>query len=198
MKPSSSQERQSGRPREPETDQRILLAAQQLLAQQGFVRMSMDNVALKAGVTKPTVYRRYPNKIVLALEAVRAFCDLNPPHYVGSTRADLLEQMRQFQTAMSRPHGMALLGTMLAEEHHNPTLLEQFRQYLVLPRRLAIATILERARHNGEFPKDANLELAGDLLVGAFYAHYLSGAPFSGAWADGVVDAVLRSVKARL
>jgi AcrR family transcriptional regulator len=188
--------RNPGRPREPETDQRILDAAQRLMAQFGYVRMSMDAVAAEAGVTKPTVYRRYPNKIELALAAIVELCDKDPVLTTGQTRTDLIAQMRQFRQAMNRPHGMSLLGTVLAEESETPELLERFREYLVVPRRQAVQTILETAQSNGELRPKTNLELMTNLLIGCYYAHYLSGKPFVKRWEEQVVDAVLASILA--
>jgi AcrR family transcriptional regulator len=184
-------DRNPGRPREPETDERIIAAAQRLLASQGFVRMSMDAVALEAGVTKPTIYRRYPNKIDLALAAVVAFCDLNPPKYKALTRADLIAQLKQFRAAMDRPNGMSLLGTMLAEESENPELLARFREYLVIPRRQAIQEILQAAKTRHELKPNPNLELVTNMLIGTYYAQYLAGHSFAKSWEEDVVDAVL-------
>jgi AcrR family transcriptional regulator len=184
-------DRNPGRPRAPETDRRIIATAQRLLASQGFVRMSMDAVALEAGISKPTIYRRYPNKIDLALAAVVAFCDLNPPKYKNQTRADLIAQLKQFRSAMDRPNGMALLGTMLAEESENPALLEKFREYLVVPRRQAIQEILRAAKTRHELKPNPNLELVTNMLIGTYYAQYLVGQKFSKNWEEDVVDAVL-------
>ncbi len=194
MDTNNTIERPPGRPREPETDQRIIAAAQRLLASQGFVRMSMDAVALEAGVTKPTIYRRYANKIDLALAAVVAFCDLNQPQYKNQTRADLIAQIRQFKNAMQRPNGMALLGTMLAEEAETPELLARFREYLVVPRRQAIARILEAAKARGELKAKADLELASNMLIGTYYAQYVSGQGFARDWEETLVDLVLGSL----
>lgn len=188
-------ERGPGRPREPETDQRILEAALRLMAQGGFVRMAIDQVAAEAGVTKPTIYRRYPSKIQLALAAIQSFCDEDPPVYSGDTRADLVAQMRQLQRALDRPHGMAMLGTMLAEEPANPELLANFREALIFPRRRAISAILERARARGELRPDADLGLAINMLVGAYYAQYLAGAPFAESWPEQVSDALLAGLR---
>lgn len=188
-------ERGPGRPREPETDERILEAALQLMAKGGYVRMSMDAVAAEAGVTKPTIYRRYPGKIQLALAAIVAYCDKEPPVYTGDTRADLVAQMAAFRRALDRPNGMVMLGTVLAEEYQTPELLASFREYLVAPRRLAVHTILERALQRGELAPGANLELAANMLIGAYYAQYLAGIPFADHWAEQVVDLALHSLR---
>jgi AcrR family transcriptional regulator len=189
-------ERGPGRPREPATDERILDAALHLMAQGGYVRMSMDAVAAEAGVTKPTIYRRYPGKLQLALAAIIAFCDKEPPVYSGDTRGDLVAQIAQLRRALDRPYGMAMLGTMLAEEHETPELLASFREYLIYPRRRAVRAILDRAAGRGELAADADLALATNMLIGAYYAQYLGGEPFAASWAERVVDATLCSLKA--
>jgi AcrR family transcriptional regulator len=186
-----------GRPREPDVDQRILDATFRLMAQHGYVRMSMDAIAAEAGVTKPTIYRRWPAKIELAMAALVAYCDASRPVVVGDTRADLTAEMEHFHRAISRPYGMSLLGTVLAEEHETPALLAAFREYLVVPRRRTLRSILDAAQARGELRPGADLALAVNLLVGAYYAQYLVGAPFAGDWSDNVVDALLAGLLPR-
>jgi AcrR family transcriptional regulator len=183
--------RRPGRPRTPDVDRRILDAALRLMAQSGYVRMSMDLVAAEAGVTKPTIYRRYANKVELAMAAVVAYCDQAPPLYSGATRPDLIAQLDHFRRAIERPNGMAMLGTVLAEEHETPELLAGFREHLVFPRRQALRTILERAQARGEIRPDCDLGLAAAMLIGAYYAQYLAGAPFPADWSARVVDQAL-------
>lgn len=186
--------RTPGRPREPHTDERILDAAFRLMAQQGYVRMSMEAVAAEAGVTRPTIYRRWPSKIELAMAALVAYCDSSRPLVVGETRTDLIAEMEHFRRAILRPYGMSLLGTVLAEEHETPELLAAFRQSLVAPRRQALAAILQAARVRGELHADADLGLAVNMLVGALYAQYLADTPFAEDWSTRVVDAALASL----
>jgi AcrR family transcriptional regulator len=193
--PSNGAQRAPGRPRGPETDGRILDAAFRLMAQQGYARMSMDAIAAEAGVTKPTIYRRWPSKIELAMAALRAYCDASRPAVVGDTRADLVAEMAHFRRAISRPYGMSLLGTVLAEEHETPELLAAFREYLVVPRRRALRAILDAAQARGELRPDADIAIAVNMLVGAFYAQYLAAAPFAEDWSEKLVDAVLAGLK---
>jgi AcrR family transcriptional regulator len=187
-------ERSPGRPREPETDQRILDAALRLMAEQGYARMSMDQIATAAGVTKPTIYRRYTGKIQLAMAAIVAYCDAAPVVEIGETRADLIAQLNQLRHALDRPNGMGMVGTVLSEERETPALLAGFRQHLVAPRRQMVRAILERARNGGELRSDADLSTAATLLVGAYYAHYLGGTPFPAGWTERVVDLVLTAI----
>jgi AcrR family transcriptional regulator len=187
--------RTPGRPRAPHTDERILDAALRLMAQQGFVRMSMDAVAAEAGVTRPTIYRRWPSKIELAMAALVAYCDVTLPAVVGDTRTDLIAELEHFRQAILRPNGMSLLGTVLAEEQETPELLAAFRQYLVVPRRQRLAAILAAAQTRNELDEDADLGLAVNMLVGALYAQYLAATPFAADWSTRVVDAVLASLR---
>ncbi|WP_129626595.1 TetR/AcrR family transcriptional regulator [Candidatus Oscillochloris fontis] len=100
-------ERVPGRPREPVVNRRILDAALHLMVQSGYIRMTMDQVATLAQVTKPTIYRRYPSKIQIALAAIASYCDQAPPNYNGDTRNDLIAQMENFRHGLDRPHGNA-------------------------------------------------------------------------------------------
>jgi AcrR family transcriptional regulator len=187
-------QRAQGRPRAPHTDERILDAALRLMAEQGFVRMSMDTVAAAAGVTKPTIYRRWPSKIELAMAALVAYCDVTLPEVVGDTRTDLIAEMEHFRRALLRPNGMSLLGTVLAEEHKTPELLAAFRKYLVAPRRQRLTAILAAAQARGELREGADSGLAVNMLVGALYAQYLAATPFAEDWSTRVVNAVLVSL----
>ena len=187
--------RAPGRPREPGTDARVLDATFRLMAQHGYVRMSMDAVAAEAGVTKPTIYRRWPTKIELAMAALVAYCDASRPAVLGDTRADLIAEMEHFRRAISRPYGMSLLGTVLAEEHETPELLAAFREYLVAPRRRALRAILDAAQGRGELKEGAEIDLAVNMLVGTFYAQYVAATPFSNDWSEHLVDAVLAGLR---
>ncbi len=189
--PPIHDERGPGRPREPDLDARILAATLELLARHGYARLSIDAVAAAAGVTRPTIYRRYANKIELAVSAVIAYCGQIPLHYTGDLRADLIAQMEHFRQALDRPHGMSMLGTMLAEEHDTPELLAVFREYLVQPRRTALRALLQRGQAEGAIRPDAPTELVIQMLIGAYYAQYLEGTPFAPNWSSTLVDTVL-------
>jgi len=188
---TTAPERTPGRPRAPDVDDRILQATLHMLAQHGFARLSIDAVAAAAGVTRPTIYRRYPNKIHLATAALIAYCDQIPCTYTGDLRHDLIAQMTHFRHALDRPYGMAMLGSMLAEEHDTPELLAVFREYLVLPRRAALRALLTEGQQRGQVAPDAPLELVIQMLIGAYYAQYLEGTPFDPDWSTQIVDTVL-------
>jgi Tetracyclin repressor-like, C-terminal domain len=116
------------------------------------------------------------------------------PAETGDTRADLVAQLRHFRDGIERPFGMAMFGTVLAEEHHNPELLAQFREHVVEPRRRMLRSVLEGARARGELAADADLESAVNSFIGSFYASYLAGAAVPRDWPRRVVELILDGV----
>jgi AcrR family transcriptional regulator len=165
------------------------------MAERGYARMSVDAVAARAGVSKPTVYLRHASKAELATAALAAYQQRALPRPTGDTRADLVALLRHLRRGVERPFGMAMIGTVLAEEHHTPELLALFRERLVAPRRGALRAVLEAARERGELRPGADLDAAVQALVGAYYAQYLEGRPFPRRWPGSVVDVVLDGLR---
>jgi len=180
-----------GRPRSPDADQAILEAALALMARDGYARMSVDAIAAEAGVSKPTLYLRYPNKAALATAALAHTREQTTPRDTGETRTDLVALLGHFRAGVERPFGMAMVGTVLAEEHHTPDLFAQFRKYLVEPRRQMLRGVLERAQARGELSTDADVETAVNALIGSFYARYLAGGRIPRDWPQRAVAVVL-------
>jgi AcrR family transcriptional regulator len=190
-------EGRGGRPRSPAVDEAILAAAREELAERGYARMSMDAVAARAGVSKPTIYLRHATKADLATAAIASMRVEPRPAPTGDVRADLIGHLRLLRAGLERPHGMATFGTVLAEEHETPELLELFRERLVRPRRRELRAVLEAARDRGELRPDANLDVAVAALVGAFFGRYLAGDPLGGRFTSTLVDTVLEGVRKR-
>jgi AcrR family transcriptional regulator len=184
-----------GRPRSQDVDDAILAAARAELAQRGYARMSVDAVAARAGVSKPTIYLRHPTKAELATAAIASMRVQPRPAPTDDLRADLLAHLELLRQGLVRPNGMTMLGTVLAEEHETPELLALFRERLVTPRRQELRAVLEAARDRGDLRPDANLEVAVNALVGAFFARYLAGEPLGGRFSSTLVDTVLFGVR---
>ena len=182
-----------GRPRRSEIDDAILDACFAVLGSVGYARMSLDAVARHAGVTRPTIYRRFDGKEDLVIAALsraqRGIVDLPD---TGDVRNDLVAQLRSLRQTLTRPNGMAVIGSMLAEEHSSPALLAGFRAEVVGPRRAPARRVLARLGRDEE-----EVETMVDLLFGACYARYVAGEPMTDAWVDAVVDLLLGGVSAR-
>ena len=164
------------------------------MSRHGYARTSIDAISEASGVTKPTIYLRFPGgKSEVATKALAQARDSRPVLETGDTRADLIAHVRLFRTGVSRPYGMAMLGTVLAEEHDTPELLAFFRKHVIEPRPSTARSIARR----GEIRRDADVEMAAQMLVGAYYAQYLAGVPFREGWDERVVDLVLAAVGPR-
>lgn len=201
MKPAvpsaASPGRAPGRPRSRETESRILEAALRLLAEEGYRRMSLDQVAAEAGASKPTLYRRWPSKADLATAALRTIQLAEPPVDTGSTLGDLTGTLENFRRSLLRPQGMTLIGTVLAEEFQTPELLRLFRERIVARRRAMLRAILERAEQRKELRPGADLDAAVNLLVGAFYARYLAASEIPLSFAGEVAGIVWNGIAAQ-
>jgi AcrR family transcriptional regulator len=188
--------RAPGRPRSTRVDDAILDAALAELGERGYARMSVDAVAARAGVSKPTIYLRHPTKADLATAAIASMRVRPRPGPTDDVRADLIAHLRLLRAGLERPNGMTMLGTVLAEEHETPELLAFWRERLVAPRRRELKAVLEAARARGELRPDANLEVAVTALVGAFVARHLAGDSLGGRFVTALVDTVLDGVSA--
>jgi AcrR family transcriptional regulator len=151
-----------GRPRNEECDRAIEAAALDLLVEEGFAGMSMEGVAARAGVGKATIYRRWPAKEDLVLDAVIRRCQ---EHVVspdtGSVRTDLLEMLR----ASLRKFQIdgRIMRAFAAEQSFHAELARAFQGTFVAERRDAMREILERGVARGELGEDADLDLLVDV-----------------------------------
>jgi AcrR family transcriptional regulator len=186
-----------GRPRSRGVDEAILTAARTELAERGYARMSVDAVAARAGVSKPTIYLRHATKADLATAAIASMRVEPRPAPTNDVRADLIAHLRLLRSGLERPYGMATVGTILAEEHETPELLALFRERLVDPRRRDLRAVLDAACDRGEMCPRADLDVAVAALVGAFYGRYLAGDPLSGRFVSRLVDTVLDGIRQR-
>jgi AcrR family transcriptional regulator len=187
--------RPRGRPRQAALDRRILEAALHLMAERGYTRMSLDDVAAAAHTTRATIYLRYASKAALATAAIiharRAFF---LPSATGDLRRDLVGQLRHFQESMAAPYSLPIIGTALAEEHTTPDLLTVLREYVVGSRRQMIRSILQEAQSRNELAPVADVDLAVAQLVGSYYALSIAGEPIPPDWPERVVDQVFAGI----
>jgi AcrR family transcriptional regulator len=186
-----------GRPRSPEVDRNILCAVMKVMARSGYAGMSIEEVAAEAGVSRPTIYLRYPGKAELATAALASYRDRGRPQETGDTHADLVARLRHFRRGVERPFGMAMIGSVLAEEHATPELLMLFRERVVEPRREELGEVLEHAQERNELGEAADAEAAVNMLVGSYYAQYLAGDPFPDGWPETVVGTILEGLNLR-
>jgi AcrR family transcriptional regulator len=190
--------RAPGRPRSEKAHKAILTAAMELLFDQGLHAMSMDEVARRAGVSKATIYRWWPSKELLALDALAVEWASTAPadkRQTGSLRGDLLARFLPWVRQLNqRPYARVVAG-LVAEAQTNPEFAELYRQYFVQARRDATRELLVQARDRGEIAATTDLEVALDLFYGPVYHRLLHGhAPLTEQFARQVIDYVIAAI----
>jgi AcrR family transcriptional regulator len=185
-----------GRPRSETAHKAILEAAAELLLARGLGSVSMDAVAERAGVSKATIYRWWPTKETLALDALyHDWATVPPARDTGSLRGDLLSLLRPWaRLAASRPYGR-VIAALLTEAQSNPAFAVEYRERFVNPRREQGRAIFRRAIERGEIPAGTKVEVALDLLYGPLYHRLLHGhAPINDRFIREVVDTALGGI----
>jgi AcrR family transcriptional regulator len=189
-----------GRPRSQRASQAILGSAMDLLLDKGLNAMSMDDVARRAGVSKATIYRWWPSKERLALDALAAEWAATTPAEKGDTgtlRGDLLARFRPWVRQLNRRPYARVVAGLVAAAQTDAEFADLYRQHFVQPRRDATRTLLLRAHDRGEIASDTDLEVTLDLLYGPIYHRLLHGhAPLTEPFARHVIDAVIAATSA--
>ena len=187
-----------GRPRSEKAHEAILTAAAELLLARGLGAVSMDTVAERAGVSKATIYRWWPTKQMLALDALYHEWDTArpSPRDTGSLRGDLLSLLRPWiRRVRARPYGR-VIAALITEAQTDPGFAEQYRARFVEPRREPARALFRRAIERGEIAA-GDFEIALDLLYGPIYHRLLHGhAPLSDRFLEAVVDSALAGLAA--
>jgi AcrR family transcriptional regulator len=187
---------QRGRPRSEKARRATLEAAAELLLEKGLTAVSMDAVAARAGVSKATIYRWWPTKETLALDALyHEWASVPPARDTGSLRGDLLSLLRPWaRLASKRPYGRAI-AALVTETQMDPVFARQYRTRFVEPRRDQGRAIMRRAIGRGEIPADTKIEVALDLLYGPIYHRLLHGhAPLNDRFVRDVIDIALDGI----
>lgn len=183
----------AGRPRSEEAHQAILDATLELLAEVGFSALTVEGVAARAGVGKATIYRRWPSKVPLVVEAfgqLPAFEDAD----TGSLAGDLKTMLRAYLELFHQTPLATVLPALASERAHDPALAELFNPVLS-QRRSPLLSALERARARGEIPPDTDLELAADLIVGPIAVRlFFTGRRIQAKLVDPMVEMALRGI----
>jgi AcrR family transcriptional regulator len=187
-----------GRRRSTHSHRAIIDATQQLLVERGYAGVTIEGVAARAGVGKQTIYRWWPSRAALVLEAYLAGQEaVAPPAAKDTVREDVRAVLGWLIAVLAEPTGGHVVAGLVGDLQRDRDLAEGFHRQVVPVRREAMLAALERGRERGEIRSDADLELAVDTLHGAvFYRLLLSGEPLDDAFATRLADQVLAGIYA--
>lgn len=185
----------AGRPRSEEAHRAILDATLELLQEVGFSALTVEGVASRAGVGKATIYRRWPSKLPLVVEAfgqLPAFEDVDTGTLAGDLKEMLTRYLREF---LSTPLA-TVYPSLAAERAHNPEL-GQVLDPVLRNRRRPLVAALQRAVARGEVAPGVDLDLAADLVVGPIAVRlFFRGMKIHPSMVDPMVDLALGGVRA--
>ncbi|PRW62362.1 TetR family transcriptional regulator [Actinopolyspora mortivallis] len=156
----------------------MLEATVSLLAERGVEAMTMDAVASTAGVSRSTLYRHWPERLPLLIDAVEhlgiQLRDTSPEtaDSEGELEAELQRVIGQLGAGLRSPRWGAIAGSLAVASEHDETLAEVYRAY-VHNRRQEVISVLRRAQRDGELADSIDLEWAVSLLAGPIYYHRL-------------------------
>jgi AcrR family transcriptional regulator len=144
-----------------------------LLRRRGFADLSIEAIAADAGVGKTTVYRWWPNKGSLVVDAFASSTEgeLHFPDS-GSVFRDVSVQLNQWLSILRSPRGCTV-AAVIAAGQSDPDLLEAFRARFLRPRREEAYRTLRRGIERGELPCNLDLDVVLDILYGAIYMRFL-------------------------
>lgn len=159
-----------GRPPSARVDDAIRQATLALLEEAGYMGMSVEQVAKRAGVGKAAIYRRWRSKAELVFAHLLHDLDLRPPDDGGSLRADLAVLAHHLVVRLSDPIAVRALRGLLAEVHEDAALTERFTATFLARERALLAVVLDRAVARGELVDRPDLAWVHALLVGPVVA----------------------------
>jgi AcrR family transcriptional regulator len=164
--PADPDRKGPGRPRSVRVDEAIIAAVIELLAEGTTAEaLSIEAVAARAGVGKATIYRRWPNKDALLIDAVASLKGPPPELDGASIREDLISLLYP----VGRRESTSVLPCLIGELKRSP-LLHQCYQQVIEPRRQMMRDVLERGVASGELRPDLDLEVVMAMLVGPMVA----------------------------
>ncbi|MDF1845838.1 MAG: TetR/AcrR family transcriptional regulator [Parvibaculaceae bacterium] len=191
-----SEKPKRGRPRSEAARRAILNAASTLLEEGGISAVTMEAVAARAKVGKPTIYRSWPNARALAMATLME-ADSAPTNVreTASPLADLERQLLKVVDKFATKRG-GQVRLMLAAAEQDSEIAKGFRNQVILKSRVEGRDLLTRAIDAGDIRADANIEIALDMIYGPLFYRVLIGhLPLDEAFAKGLLREVLRGLR---
>ena len=169
-----------GRPRDPALDEAIILATRARLVRDGYSRMTLGDIAADAGVSRPTLYRRWNNKFQLVADALdygfrkqRDLYDIDLSRL--GPREALVEAVRRVDPAYFNPDAMVLMGNFAGEVIHTPELLEMLRKHAVEPRVALVEHVLGKLQADGALSDDIDKHTVATICFGSYFGAFYRG-----------------------
>jgi AcrR family transcriptional regulator len=190
--------RRPGRPRSERADRAIIDAALSLFAETGPEGLCIEKVAARAGVGKATIYRRWPGKEELLLDAIAALQAPLPEPAGRSVREDLVTLLGAIRDSIADPRRAREFALLLGEGAKYPRLMARYVETVLEPRREVIRSVLRRGVATGELRASVDIDAALFMLTGAVVARGKTDpGSIPPGYAERVVDELLLGLSPR-
>ena len=197
-KESMTESKSRGRQRSRESEEAILKTTLQLLKEKPLRDITVEAIARKAGVGKMTIYKWWPSKAYVALDALRK--TMNKMVVIpdtGEAERDLAELLSSIMSFYSSSTGR-IFSQFMAESQSDPEFATLFRDRFLKPRREAAGEVLDRAIRRGEIDHTLDRELVLDFLFGPMVLRLMTGhGPLNKTEADAMISTLLRGIGSR-
>ncbi|HEY4547049.1 MAG TPA: TetR/AcrR family transcriptional regulator [Pedomonas sp.] len=188
-----------GRPRSAETDAKILSAARKLLAEGGFDAMSFEAIAKMTGITRATIYRRWPSKFHLVNEVA---------HRDGSVLPDIIDeqglraQIREYVQVLlnqyTRPEMKGAFAGLVSTYQQFPELRDEIKNPLEREGRDYLKNVIEKGKRQGIVTASTDIDALFDLLVGAvIYRTMFSVVDTKENFKESLCDILLQGIEVK-
>jgi AcrR family transcriptional regulator len=181
-----------GRPRNPAIDEAVLDETVRQLARDGLAGLSLAAVAAAAGTSRPAIYRRWPDKESLVVDAIGRLARVHPPEAPDDPWTALVAELEHFRHCITIAGSLPVAGLMLTDGV-DEAIRRRYREEVVAPRRARIRACLARAVQLGLIAPDADVTVASTFLTGSWYAFALAGTPPPVDWARRTAALVWRA-----
>ncbi|WP_194815428.1 TetR/AcrR family transcriptional regulator [Nocardia sp. XZ_19_385] len=179
--PAGKSGSRGGRPRDPGVDEAIILATRRRLVTHGYTRMALGDIASDAGVTRPTLYRRWPNKLELVIDALdygfRVQTAATPPFAFEdlAPREAFTEAIRRVDPCYYNPDAIVLQGGFISEADRVPELLAHVVERAVEPRVSQVENVLRQLIDRGAVRSGIDTRTIATMVFGAYFGAFLRG-----------------------
>jgi AcrR family transcriptional regulator len=184
-----------GRPRSETARRKVLAAARELLAERGLAGLTVEGIAARAGVGKPTIYRHWPNAQSVAMDAfLEGEVAIPGVTGGGSALAAMRRQLRGIAASFTSPAGRST-AAMIAAAQNDSELAKVFRNRFIMRGREVGRALLLQAIEEGAIRRDANLEVALDMIYAPLFFRLLIGhGRLDGRFTDALLEAALKGL----
>ncbi|HPD83068.1 MAG: TetR/AcrR family transcriptional regulator [Alphaproteobacteria bacterium] len=186
----------SGRPRSESSRRSILDATRRLLTHTSVQKLSIEAIARKAGVGKTTIYRWWPNKSAVVMEAIfsqPAFHNImpTPRNAVEGVRMQIDKLCRQLAGKNGR-----MVAEIIGDAQPDPDSLKLFIRAFLQDRYNTLNSYIEGGKQTGEFDEDIDTDCAIDVILGPIFFRLISGQELDDAFVKDMSDMLIKALMA--